>query len=173
MIENPNNNINNYERPTHILLAEMKDLHETFAKLTLDFSTICDRMEECAKRINAYGAIVSKALFADFKKAGVQLGNYIRFVDAQDPDALYLVSGIDSEGFWLKAVPTGEEYQMKLIENRERLTKIRYYTANSARVQKLREIAMRSMLAMENAQDINAEMRNSADSPDAPVEQQI
>ena len=171
MIENPNNNINNYERPTHILLSEMKDLHEEFAKLTLDFATICDRMENCAKRINAYGAIVSKAIFADFDRAGVRLGNFIRFTDADDPDALYRVSGIDSEGFWLQALPTGEEYQMKLLENRNRLQKIRYYNENSMRVQKLREIMLQNALVEGQAGAISDEIKNAEERPDADAEQ--
>lgn len=162
MLEDPNLNVNKYERPTHILLTEMRELHEEFAKLTLDFSSVCDRMESCAKRINDYGRIVSKALFADFAKAGVRLGNFIRFTDAEDPDALYLVSGIDSEGFWLKALPLGDEYQLKVLDNRDRLQKIRYYTANSMRVQKAREQMMTQAIAEEYSGDINDALREES-----------
>ena len=167
MTENPNDNINNYERPTHILLAEMKELHEEFAKLSLDFATICDRMEGCAKRINTYGAIVSKSLFADFDKAGVRLGNFIRFIDADDPDALYRVCGIDSEGFWLQALPSGDEYHMKLLENRNRLQKIRYYSENSTRVQRIREAMMQNALVAGHEDAITDAMKDAEERPDA------
>ena len=162
MIEDPNDNVNKYDRPTHILLTEMRELHEEFARLTLDFASVCDRMESCAKRINDYGRLVSKSLFADFAKAGVRLGNFIRFTDAEDPDALYLVSGIDSEGFWLKALPLGDEYQLKILDNRDRLQRIKYYTANSTRVQKVREQMMQQAIDAGMAQPVGNPLNEGA-----------
>ena len=160
MIEDPNDNVNRYDRPTHILLTEMRELHEEFAKLTLDFASVCDRMESCAERINDYGRLVSKSLFADFAKAGVRLGNFIRFTDTEDPDALYLVSGVDSEGFWLKSLPLGDEYQLKILDNRDRLRFIKYYTANSARVQKVQEQMMQQAIDAGMAQPVGGAAQN-------------
>lgn len=163
MVENPNININKYERPTHILLSEMKDLHESFERLMNDFAVVCDRMEECAKRINQCGAEVSRSLFRDFMKAGVTVGNFVRFTDTDTPDAMYYVTDIDSEGFWLKSVPEGIEYQLRLLDNRDRISRIKGYSPNSSRVQRLREKLLATEIAERTAPTLGEYMEQMAE----------
>lgn len=138
MTQTSDNNSNQatFQRPTHILLAEMRDLHQAMKDLCTQFNILAERMEQCASAINEVDNNASRKLFRDYRNAGVSIGRYIKFTDGQDSSALFHVVDIDSEGFWIRLAPDGQEYHLKLLPNRDRIPFIRSYPADSSYVRR-------------------------------------
>ena len=131
-----NFNQNTFQRPTHILLAEMRDLHIAMKDLCTQFNILAERMERCAASINEVDKSVSRKLFRDYRNAGVEIGRYIKFADGVDTGAIFHVIDMDAEGFWIKLMPDGQEYHLKLLPNRDRIPFIRSYPATSTYIQR-------------------------------------
>lgn len=131
-----NFNQNTFQRPTHILLAEMRDLHVAMKDLCTQFNILAERMERCASAINEVDKSVSRKLFRDYRNAGVEIGRYIKFADGVDTGAIFHVVDMDAEGFWIKLMPDGQEYHLKLLPNRDRIPFIRSYPATSTYIQR-------------------------------------
>lgn len=131
---------NSYDRPTAIITAEIRDLHREMSELCLSFSTLCDRMEQCAREVRKCGLKADRQLFQAFLDAGVSPGKCVRFLGSQDENAVYEVVSIDGDGFYLHSLETGGEFHLNVFEKQDLVRKIRTVRRDSWRLKNMPKV---------------------------------
>lgn len=127
-------------QPSTILLGDMRQLHNEMADLILLFNGICERLEKCAASIKNMNMLNNREMFQQFFDRGIAPGKLVRFVDTQNKNTIYEVTGIDGEGFFLQKFPNGQEFKLRVLEDNYRCKAMRIIKETSYLVKKaLRE----------------------------------
>lgn len=126
--------IDNFERPFNVLMLETGQLNRELEQIYTRFGAILDRMEATAGRIHVETRQASRQMFKAFIDQGVVPGAFIHFLGKWS-DLVYAVVGIDSEGFWLRQLPSGIEYHLDVIRHQDRVHRIRTLRLHGRMVQ--------------------------------------
>lgn len=136
--------IDNFERPFNVLMIETGQLNRELEQVYTRFGAILDRMETTAGRIHAETRVASRQMFKSFIDQGCIPGAFIHFLGKYS-DLVYAVVGIDSEGFWLRQLPSGIEYHLDVIRHQDRAHRVRPLRLHGKMVQQALADAMPEM----------------------------
>lgn len=112
------------------LREEIRNLNIEMEELSLRMAMICDRIEQCAKQVEACSLRADREMFEPFLKIGMGAGKCFRILTPETERDIYYVVSMNSRGFVFKhekhyQVEGTPEYYLDVYKHQGIISRVR------------------------------------------------